>query len=432
MRNLLLFTAVFFSAFSRADDCSPIRLDETAKVPGWGEIEGAMVHVAIRDQHEIGSCYAHASAQMYDAWRFRHGKFSERDYADFSSGFWVGLRFKIDENAKIESSSRIYRGSGPETDIDGGVVERVLPYLLREGTCSQRILNGVFRSELRDAPGSEGLNVDTYASQVMEKFERYQRRYFDGAAVIGAEFRAGGSAESRFPTGPRASADHTRVDPRSFDAQVELRKSSRIDVLKRAILAEGVKELRAYNESVLSDPEVEIPYEKLRADSNTVKMFETLGVIDCPEATRLMAGGEFAVRNTKTYVGDGPFGLGRRAYHPDRFKATVNAELDRGLVKAYPIGVAYCASIFDEGRAFKSKDYGDAACRRHASLIIGRRRDPKDRNRCQFLIRNSWGRSCSSYHPDWDCEASRGSVWVDADVLGLAANRLQTMETIRD
>jgi aminopeptidase C len=56
----------------------------------------------------------------------------------------------------------------------------------------------------------------------------------------------------------------------------------------------------------------------------------------------------------------------------------------------------------------------------HASLIIGRRRDPKT-GVCQYRVRNSYGADCvgkngkSKYSPDWQCDA--GNIWVDEDEL---------------
>jgi hypothetical protein len=115
-------------------------------------------------------------------------------------------------------------------------------------------------------------------------------------------------------------------------------------------------------------------------------------------------------------------------------RAAVDAELDKGLEQAYPLGISYCDKVLYDGRAFTPKDYDTEDCGRHASLIIGRRPnpDPKFKDSCQYLIRNSWGKNCSSYHDDWTCEAEKGSVWVDADVLGRAIHDVQTLVPVSD
>ena len=50
----------------------------------------------------------------------------------------------------------------------------------------------------------------------------------------------------------------------------------------------------------------------------------------------------------------------------------------------------------------------------HTSSIIGRRFNP-DNQKCEYLIRNSWGTSCERYRPQFTCEA--GNIWVDQNSL---------------
>ena len=50
----------------------------------------------------------------------------------------------------------------------------------------------------------------------------------------------------------------------------------------------------------------------------------------------------------------------------------------------------------------------------HSSSIVGRRW--KD-NKCQFLIRNSWGETCTMYKAEFRKNCERGNVWVDSDTM---------------
>ena len=50
----------------------------------------------------------------------------------------------------------------------------------------------------------------------------------------------------------------------------------------------------------------------------------------------------------------------------------------------------------------------------HASTVVGRRFNKKS-SECEYLIRNSWGRGCSSYDSSLDCD--QGNVWVPKSVL---------------
>ena len=84
-----------------------------------------------------------------------------------------------------------------------------------------------------------------------------------------------------------------------------------------------------------------------------------------------------------------------------------------------PAAVSYCSQVLKKGRSFKGVVDGRAikSCRRHVSLIIGRRQQAIDGGvvRCQYLIRNSWGLKTKKYSHDWQID--KGNIWVDADAL---------------
>ena len=127
-----------------------------------------------------------------------------------------------------------------------------------------------------------------------------------------------------------------------------------------------------------------------------------------------------------------------------------------------PLGIGYCGTVLKNGNGYPGytlTSTNKAACfpasdsngnlirgdEHHASLIIGRRKDPTTQ-RCQYLVRNSWNNVCETqlypdtlppelrndpdlptslqspalppvpiYAKEWTCE--KGNVWVDQDVL---------------
>lgn len=428
MKNSLRFgklqcvslAALAVVSLARADDCADIRLDKTYKMKSGAIVEGSMVHVAVRNQRSIGSCYAHASAQMYDAWRFRHGEDTAEDYENFSSGFEIGQRFKINENEKIEENSRLFQTL--DLSINGGFVKKLLPFLLDEGTCSQLELNGLFQSQYH-------LDVDTYASEVMRRFNKKRDEFHRVRDAIWLKY---------FPA-------KTKIDLQSSYAKA-LRSTAEKEVssARKQFLDAGIAELRETHKNILTNPYIykSIDYRALIAQANqwkenevnTVKMFETISVIDCARARRRMTRGEYRVANTTPYSrGFRLVGENQPRYSTERTRAVLDAEFNKGIRKAYPVGIGYCASILREGRGFKVKKWDENECGRHASLVIGRRKDPKNAGRCQYLIRNSWGTGCGSYYSsDWECDGPMGSIWVDADTLGQATHDLQTLRTISD
>lgn len=104
-------------------------------------------------------------------------------------------------------------------------------------------------------------------------------------------------------------------------------------------------------------------------------------------------------------------------------KQAIAAEFDHLGKNGQPIFVTYCADVVPGGRSFVAA-YGKDDCSGHASLIIGRRKDPKTKA-CQYLIRNSWGKTCNrdaskshfAYHENWDCDQDKGDFWIDQDSL---------------
>lgn len=107
---------------------------------------------------------------------------------------------------------------------------------------------------------------------------------------------------------------------------------------------------------------------------------------------------------------------------------------------AQPAIIGYCANILQKkpdfigvnesknryekaDRSGIAKHDSNVKCSGHQSLLIGRRSVGK---KCQYLIRNSWGTTCTPYHSNWDCEG--GNVWVDESVLVKNTFKLRELE----
>jgi hypothetical protein len=86
--------------------------------------------------------------------------------------------------------------------------------------------------------------------------------------------------------------------------------------------------------------------------------------------------------------------------------------IDSQLTNGNPLGISYYTKKFVDRT---TDGY-------HASVVIGRRW--KD-GACQYLIRNSWGQSCSTYRPETtDCEEKSGSFWVKGSDLESAVRNV--------
>jgi predicted transport protein len=80
--------------------------------------------------------------------------------------------------------------------------------------------------------------------------------------------------------------------------------------------------------------------------------------------------------------------------------------LDEQLNKGNILGIFYKDEVL--------KNYQDTALiPKHASSIVGRRFNPKN-NTCEYLLRNSWGKTCAGlYSEDYECKD--GHLWIGED-----------------
>ncbi len=58
----------------------------------------------------------------------------------------------------------------------------------------------------------------------------------------------------------------------------------------------------------------------------------------------------------------------------------------------------------------------------HSSIIVGRR---WNNDRCEYNIRNSWGKSCASYVAGIDCNKEQGTFWVSDEQLFQASSNIR-------
>jgi hypothetical protein len=101
--------------------------------------------------------------------------------------------------------------------------------------------------------------------------------------------------------------------------------------------------------------------------------------------------------------------------NPNSYKEKIGGLLSKK--NAQPLGVSYCSNILTSNYANelnrrKGKVFIGPGCHLHSSLIVGQR---KRKNKCQYLIRNTWGDRCR--YP-WPCLMRNGKahgIWIDAE-----------------
>ncbi len=110
----------------------------------------------------------------------------------------------------------------------------------------------------------------------------------------------------------------------------------------------------------------------------------------------------------------------KNVYDPGRFKKTLEfiESIDRQLDKRNPILIGI------NGQVLRTNElvYPRAS---HAVNLIGRRYN-KSKERCEYLVRNTWGKDCSYKAPDYDCKD--GALWIPKGTLASSIDSIMTIE----
>jgi hypothetical protein len=86
--------------------------------------------------------------------------------------------------------------------------------------------------------------------------------------------------------------------------------------------------------------------------------------------------------------------------------------IDQVLNKGKPLSVVFNMSAY---APFASDEFN------HVITVVGRR---WKNDRCEYKIRNSWGKGCGSFHRDIDCLPEEGSFWISGEDLGQSGKEI--------
>lgn len=105
-----------------------------------------------------------------------------------------------------------------------------------------------------------------------------------------------------------------------------------------------------------------------------------------------------------------------RTYNQEE-KHKILSAIDGQLNNQNIIGISYYSSIL---RGPLTSLYGE-----HASTIVGRRYNKSNRT-CEYLVRNTWGDSCSGYYKNYECE--KGNAWIPRNQIAKGVFRATYLE----
>ncbi len=101
--------------------------------------------------------------------------------------------------------------------------------------------------------------------------------------------------------------------------------------------------------------------------------------------------------------------------HKTRKGGVLDYEIDLHLEnRKEPLGITFCSTVLNNKNAEAVNRSGGVSdiqsCGAHAAVIIGKRGTAD--GKCEYLIRNSWGKS---YSYSW--KTSNGDIWIDGKAL---------------
>lgn len=323
-----------------------------------------MSHIPVKNQGNIGICYAETAAQLIDAFRFSHG---DTHFDALTSGLQAALSLGESQRRKM---------------IDGGQVCVAFEHIQQYGSC-----------DVRAVLDSKKISRKAFIDRVTKihfGYHDYLRK-------------------SGLSTEWHSSSNFMSED--SFDLS---------GYKQNRILKEALRDLT--NLLLKSGlPRHLIPSERdMEYYLNERNVMHLLQGVLSPSCKGFTSKPKYNTRGLPKCLEANVTSLG-----PERLMSLIYSQLQGPIPQ--PVSVSYCGAVLKKGKGYRGIVYLPrmkmcAGVRNggwHASLVIGKRRDPKTGN-IQVRIRNSWGDSCFArnkpmYSKDWECD--RGNIWVDADTF---------------
>ena len=328
-----------------------------------------------RHQDSIGWCYAHAAADLLS---HRLGKeVSAVDLANaYSSGSW-DLRLQK------------YFGFAEESNIEGGHAKQAANKGLNRGLCLEKNL-----------PSSDfnfSRNYDNYQKE-MADLEKIFHLYYRQTTTPSRLNRFGANIHYK-------KSDHElkRIN-QNFRQQLSCRAelfadwqsifpNLSIDQLMNA-LSQSSASYQFLRKMIEKSCEPRLSFNNLKVSS--VNRNQGFSLYD-------------------TYINN----VDQQKEHERRASVIMN-KIDEQLNKGDIIAVSYSSSILRNPANANYQRPSD-----HASTIVARRYNSQ-KNQCEYLLRNTWGRGCSYYASSYDCD--NGHIWLPQEVIKKSVTGVDYLE----
>lgn len=148
-------------------------------------------------------------------------------------------------------------------------------------------------------------------------------------------------------------------------------------------------------------------FTKLAKDTKRSLIFEKLRSRNCSSRVDISA---LKIRKEMDYLRENGVGLKKPA--KDLFSL-----IDKQLSNKNIVAISYFPTVYN--RLTTRMDGG------HSGTVVGRRYNDES-GECEYLVRNTWGRSCDHYYTGFKCE--EGNIWLPKSRLNLALKGVTYLE----
>ncbi len=299
---------------------------------------GSMVRVPVRDQGNIGTCYAETAVSAVDAWRFSAKPPVNLDFHSSPHAAAIAERINSTPSSRATKNYLVsLKGQAGSTPINGGNENDTVIALKKHGLCSYEALGANFgKSIFQKDPHS-------FWTLVKNSYDLYNKQYMTALKTGSAAEQQKVLNEAREALGSQLCLANFAVPQRSIE---------NIDEIRRFLLSEDVFEgLKNLSDKVCSGQTIQLP-------------------ADFPDKPVMYS------------ITDAPFP--GAAHHPQA-KSLILRRMITAMLSfqnRQPLMIAYNSSVL-------SSPQSSETTAKHGSLIIGRGKLTD--GRCGYLIRNSWG-----------------------------------------
>jgi hypothetical protein len=332
-------------AIAGDNDCEPFSLTEKG---------GSMANVPVRDQGNIGTCYAYTAASAIDAWRFSAKPPGDPSFHTSPHAAAIGERINSTPSERAKANLRVTLTPG-KAPVSGGMEVDAVIAAKKQGICSYEALGANFGNSIYQK------DPNSFWTQVKNFYDFYHKQYMNALKSGSEEEALKILNEAKESLGSQLCLANFKPKQKNFED---------IKQVKTFLLSDDVFDgLKILSDKLCAGQTIKLPPEF----PDKPKMFlrtsiPIVGAFENPKAKRLI------------------------------FQRVISAMLN--FKNRQPLMIAYNSQVLSNPLVVANSG--------HASLIIGRGRLTD--GRCGYLIRNSWG-------ADGDGLGSTDRLDMNGDIL---------------